>query len=41
VYDVLDNLGFYDFEDSLTENRKMSVRWKYPVPNIKWQGEFL
>lgn len=41
VYEVLDNLGFYDFEDTLTDFRKMSVRWKYPVPNVKWQGEFI
>lgn len=41
VYEVLDNLGFYDFEETLTDFRKMSVRWKYPVPNVKWQGDFI
>ncbi|KAL4239188.1 Paladin [Mactra antiquata] len=41
VYEVLDNLGFYDFEETLTDFRKMSVRWKYPVPNIRWQGQFI
>ncbi|XP_052787722.1 paladin-like [Mya arenaria] len=40
VYDVLDNLGFYDFDVTLTAYRKMSVRWRYPVPNVTWQGEF-
>ncbi|WAQ96826.1 PALD-like protein [Mya arenaria] len=40
VYDVLDNLGFYDFDVTLTACRKMSVRWRYPVTNVIWQGEF-
>jgi len=40
VYDVLDNLGFYNFEETLSDNRMMSVRWRSLVPNIPWQGDF-
>ncbi|KAK3610744.1 hypothetical protein CHS0354_028141 [Potamilus streckersoni] len=41
VYELLDNLGFYDFELPLETFRTMSGRWKARVPEMQFQGEFL
>ena len=38
VYELLDNLAFYDFDNTVTDLKYLSRRWKLHMPDLPYHG---
>ena len=38
VYELLDNLAFYDFDNCVSDRRYMLQRWKLHIPRLPYHA---